>query len=792
MRLILLISFSLTVNFLFAQTKPAKKLDCDCFIQGKVLDQHTKEPLVGAVILIKELGKGATTDSKGIYKIANICEGKYTVSGRIVGYEQLDYQINLEHGAEQNFGLSESEMHLENVDIRAKKIENLTQPKSYLDTKDLDKSAGNTLGETLSQLTGINTLQTGSSIVKPVIHGLHSSRVLIMNNGIRQEGQQWGNDHAPEIDPFEAKKITVIKGAAGVRYGADAIAGIISLEANPLPDSTQFGGEWNNIYFANGRQMVSSMRLEKGKKLIGNRGVLGVRMQGTIKRGGDISTPNYRLSNTGVSELNYSFTGGYRNKVWDSNVYFSSFNTQIGVFAGAHIGNVTDLTAALQRGDPLPIYTPENFSYSIDRPFQEVVHYLFKISNIFRFRSGNLGLIVGRQYNFRKEIDVLRGNRNLSQNFKLNTTNFELIFEHKPLVKLLSGSVGINGIFQENLTTGTISKPVSASVLIPNYRNLNFGIFLIERIVKNNWELEAGGRYDIRDLEVYRIPRGEQLAQYQSIKNENLTGTVGLNFRPNTRLNFLFSLSTARRSPHVNELFSDGVHHGAASFEKGDESLSPEKALNSSFTITYVSKKWQTEAHFYSNYIHDFIFLSPTGRAVLTIRGAFPEFWYTQTNAQFMGFDFNSIIQVAKHFSLQSKMSYLNARDLVHDQPLIMIPPNRIENTVKYERNEMFISLSNNLIARQNKVPKKLIFEEIPDEEVIFKDFGGDFAAPPNSYNLWNASAGNQFKIKNKNLAISLTINNIANTPYRDYMNRFRYFSDDIGRNFIIRTKLDF
>jgi iron complex outermembrane receptor protein len=243
----LLIFFYFLYLSSFAQTKEETPLPnsiphCDCFIHGKVIDNATKEPIVGAVILVKEQNKGTTTDVNGHYHIANLCQGTYTIIGRIVGYQEKTYTIKLVHEAEQEIKLSEGELHLANVDIKAEKIDNLTQTKNVLENAALDQTRGQSLGETLKQISGVTTLQTGSSISKPVIHGMHSNRVLIMNNGVRQEGQQWGSEHAPEIDPFVAKRITVLKGAAGVRYGSDAIAGVIMLEPEALPDSTKFGG----------------------------------------------------------------------------------------------------------------------------------------------------------------------------------------------------------------------------------------------------------------------------------------------------------------------------------------------------------------------------------------------------------------------------------------------------------------------------------------------------------------------------------------------------------------------
>ena len=794
----LLIFFYFICLSSLAQTKEeilpaASNLHCDCFVQGVVLDNASKQPIVGAVVLIKEQNKGTTTDINGRYRITNLCQGTYTVIGRIVGYQEKTYTVKLEHGAEQDIKLSEDELHLANIDIKAEKIDNLTQTKNVLENAALDQTRGQTLGEALKQISGVTTLQTGSSISKPVIHGMHSNRVLIMNNGVRQEGQQWGSEHAPEIDPFVAKRITVLKGAAGVRYGSDAIAGVIMLEPEPLPDSTKIGGELNTVYFTNGNQIVTSGIVEGGIRKKQSIQSFGYRLQGTFKKGGDISTPDYRLANTGVSEINFSVSANYKRKSWQSEVFFSQFNTKIGVFSGSHIGNVTDLIEALKRGSPLAIYTPEKFTYTIDRPFQDVQHNLLKVKTINQFNSGKLSLTLGRQYDYRKEVDILRGDKNLVQLFQLTTYTGELVFDHKPLFKLLTGSFGVNSNFQQNLTTGTLREPRSSTVLIPNFLNWTGGIFIIERIVRNQWEVEGGVRYDLRKLDVYRIPRGQQQIVENNKQNQNFTGTLGVNYRPTSQWNFLFNLTSAWRAPTVNELYSDGVHHGAASYEKGDEMLQAETATNLSFTANYISKLFQLELHAYNNYIKNFIFLSPTGRPTLTIRGAFPEFWYTQTNARFRGLDISGNFQIQKQISLNSKLSYLQAQDIRNAQPLIMIPPNRWENTLHYDFKRTSLSFTNLYVAKQNRVPTKIIFKEIPSDELIFNEYGGDFASPPPAYMLWSAVVSQQLKLGSHSpLNLSLTVNNLLNTSYRDYLNRFRYFSDEIGRNFVFRAKYSF
>jgi len=294
-------------------------------------------------------------------------------------------------------------------------------------------------------------------------------------------------------------------------------------------------------------------------------------------------------------------------------------------------------------------------------------------------------------------------------------------------------------------------------------------------------------------LNVYRIPRSGQNVVNNTQNNQNFTGTLGANYRPNSRWNFMANASSAWRAASVNELYSDGVHHGAASFERGNENLVPEKALNTSFTVNYISQILQAELHIYNNYINNYIFLSPTGRTALTIRGAFPEFLYSQTKASFHGFDLTTNLQIIKNTSLNSKISYLKAQDLSHDQPLIQIPANRIENTLRFDHKNTIISLTNLFVPKQNRVPTKIIFTDIPSSEIVFNKYGGDFAPPPQGYTLWNAAISQQLKIKNtSSLNVSMTVSNLLNNAYRDYLNRFRYYADEIGRNVAFRVKYSY
>jgi iron complex outermembrane receptor protein len=180
--------------------------------------------------------------------------------------------------------------------VNGKKTENTSQLKGELSAEERAQRNGLSLGDMLKGISGVQSLQTGSSISKPIIHGMHSSRVIILNQGVRQEGQQWGSEHAPEVDPFNSERITVVKGAGSVRYGSDALGGIILMEPKPMRHNPGIGGELHLQSFTNGRSGIASGMLEgKLAKL-----PLSVRVQGTLKRAGNLQTPNYYLNNNGL------------------------------------------------------------------------------------------------------------------------------------------------------------------------------------------------------------------------------------------------------------------------------------------------------------------------------------------------------------------------------------------------------------------------------------------------------------------------------------------------------------
>ena len=374
---------------------------CSSMIFGAVRDSKDKTLLPGAGVLIKETGASSLTDIDGHYHLNNLCSGKYTLIISYVGYQSKEVTITLNKQKELNISLVTQAQDLNTVSIEGHKTElKPLQLSARLDGKSLDMTRGESLGESLKIIPGINSIQTGPTISKPVIQGLYGNRVLIYNAGVRQEGQQWGSEHAPEVDPFIASQITVVKGAASVMYGAEAIGGVVLVEPAPLQYKSGLSGKVNLVGRSNSGLGALSSMLE-GSPDKNNH--FSWRIQGTGRVAGNSKTADYYLKNTGLREYNGALMLGYKNKEFTADIYASTFNTKLGIFSGTNVGSTEDRNSAIGRTEPLEIYQ-SNLNYTIERPNQEVNHHLVKLRAGYNLaKAGTINLQYSHQQNYRKE-----------------------------------------------------------------------------------------------------------------------------------------------------------------------------------------------------------------------------------------------------------------------------------------------------------------------------------------------------------------------------------------------------
>ncbi|MEO0469390.1 MAG: TonB-dependent receptor [Bacteroidota bacterium] len=752
-------------------------IDCEIELRGQVMETDHGKPLAFARIFIKELDRGVLTDSVGRYQIDHLCPGTYTL---VCTHEQCNHteeqhELNHQH-AHVDFTLENLSISLDEVSIIETRRDEETQANVVVAGIDLVKKQGQNLGEALATLPGVQTLKTGATIAKPVIHGLHSNRVVILNNGIRQEAQQWGSEHAPEIDPFIATQLKVIKGAAGVQYGSGAVAGVILVEPAPLRDSAGVGGKLHLQGFSNGRQGVVSGFLEGN---VGKLPPLSWRLQGTLKRGGNLHTPDYFLENTSVAEKNFSAAVAWKELDRGVEIYYSRFDTQIGILFPAHVGGASDFQRALEATQPIGSDTV-GFSYGFRRPYQDIQHHLAKGKAYWHLPNvGKLNLVYAYQFNRRREFDKHKprgrdenGEDKAELDFRINTHTLEGSWEHLP-VNGFSGRIGAFGIYQNNSLSG---RP-----FIPNFVNIGGEFFAIERWKQGKWEIEAGARYDYRWVNSAREEAGIDIFSVRAF--QNVSGSVGAIYRISPSLQLNANLGTAWRPPHVNELFSDGLHHGAATVEKGDSTLGAEQGIKGIISLSYAGQNGlSAEISVYRHHFWNFIYRRPGGLE-RTIRGTFPVLQYAETRARLQGADLSLQYNAPFGLTVGLKASYLDAYNITDDEPLIFMPPNSIEGSLGFQGNngiKPWLKVSVRHVAEQKNIP----FSEIPEER--------DWLPPPPAYTLVGLDAGAEVRLGAQSLQVGASAENLFNVLYRDYLNRFRYYADEIGRNFSIRLTFTF
>lgn len=764
------------VLFILSGAYSQKNLDgCNLSLSGEVTDTHDGSVLSYASLFILELQKGEVADEKGNFKFSNLCEGVYTVIVMHIGCEPDTSVIDLKESIKLKMDLEHHVEELAETNVfayKAVKENGITSSDRWVNGHLSSMSSVAALSSTVN---GVSILQSGTNVAKPVIHGLHSNRITMVNNDVALEGQNWGIEHAPEIDPFAAERLTVVKGASALRYGTSAIGGtIIALPDEPIMSDYLIG----QVYLGaatNNRKGLAAFKLN-GRFEQFEKWNFGI--QGSLKKSGTVKTPRYYLHNTGMEEYDYSWSVGYQNKGFTSTVHYSQFNADIGVFSGAHIGNLTDLENAIASDQPRPEDRGE-FSYAIDRPYQHVEHETIQWKNVLNRKKGEWQLVLARQFNLREEYDkhLPRGfsaDESLPE-FAINLESYtgSLVFEVKKK-KGFQYEAGVNGITQINRLKGSRS-------FIPAYTANGMGAYTAFSYDKGFWMSSFGARLE------QKYYNAEMVEQNQLVNNEKRFITPALTaeviYKRFKLVDIGLNYTFAQRAPGINELFSDGIHHGVAAIEYGDENLNPESSQKVSGSFAYVSKdnKSNIDLTLYSNWIADFIYLQPQETA-LTIRGAFPVYQQQQTNAFLSGADLSWNQNLTKHLALEMKGSYLYAQNVSEDKPLIFMPANRVFSGLSYTFNSTellykpFIQLGVNHVFEQKRVPL--------DE---------DFADAPSAYSLLSLSAGGRLSIsQNFNLFVDITIENLTNTVYRDYMNRFRYYADEMGRNISLNVRVPF
>lgn len=767
-------------------------------LRGSV--QSAQQPLEGAHIHIENLHAVAAPD--GGYELHGITTGSHRVVISYLGYKSLDTVIAFDSDRILNATLQPESLKLEEVQLTQRNPEKEARHDSRIKQEVLEKYSNATVGDALREVAGTYTLRTGSSIVKPVINGMHSSRVPVFNGGIRLEDQQWGVEHAPNLDINAAQRLSVIKGAAALRYSGDAVGGVVLAEPFRILQDTLFGrtiltGDSNG----RGGSITSSLHKGATKGWAWN-------AAGTFKYMGDRQAPDYVLSNTGNREANFAGDVAYRRENDEFSVGYSLYNTTIGIAKATHTGSMADLVRAINSKEPSVI---EPFKHNIGSPRQEVLHHTLKAGYTHKNDDTETALQYAFQLNERKEYDLRRGQYEDTPALDLTLATHSLNGHWKK--ELQSGTVmlGANGMMQRN----DASADTGIRPLIPNYSRYDAGAFgTYTHRFSETLLAEAGLRYDfshVNATKFYQLSRwialgyndgsfdhiitgdfGTQLRTNPTFDYHNVSASLGIRKTFTDGLQLLGNAGLAVRNPNPSELFSDGLHHSTGTIELGDLRIDKEKSLKLSATLLDTKGNFTFSAMPYVNIINNYIFLQPTG-AEYTIRGSFPVYAYKQTDALLAGLDVQAAWQVSDAFRYSVTGAYIYGQDTKNDLPLVDMPPLNITNAIRYTSpwKSLYAEVRSEAVFRQSRYPDNNFFTNIPvDGELV--PILTDVSTPPPGYHLLHFTSGLQFKIAGVQSALSFSVNNIFNTSYRDYLNRQRLYLDEAGRNFQLQLKLNY
>lgn len=736
---------------------------CDLELFGQVLDEHNSEPLPFAFIAVEGANKTAISDSLGNYKIEGLCSGKIIIHCDHLGCERIIDTLFL--NADQTKHDFRPEHHVNELgilELNITKKDYAIKQTEILNAEEVQMSSSGQLGEAVSAIIGVQNQSTGSNVSKPSIHGMHSNRLLILNNGIRQEGQQWGTDHGVELDFSAVSEVKIVKGANSLAYGSDAIGGVILVNPAPLRKKHGVDGRLNITGESNGRKGVIAGLVNGNFKAIPQ---LSYRLQGSLKKGGHVHAPDYFIDNTGFEEGNFSWATGYLTSNYGVQVDYSNYQSEFGIFSGAHIGNVTDLNNAFRAKKP---NTPDEFTYDIDRPFQRVGHELLKVKSFFEISdSSKVTLVYGRQFNNRSEFDVDSDGDEPDFQFNLTTHTIDVNYKFK---NKLTHNFGLQGAYQKNTWSG--------SFFIPNYEEYTAGAYYIGSFRKRKHHLDYGVRGDFNNLAIFI--RADNELQTPVKQFYNLSGSVNYKYDLGSEEHVFTSIGTAWRPPSVNELYSGGLHHGSAALEYGDNKLLKEQVVNVNTGYEFKKDGLKLYAQVYVNYFPNYIYLAPTGETSLTIRGAFPVYEFKQVSANLNGLDFEVSYDLLQSLSTSFKAGIIRANNLTNDRFLWGMPSDEYD---------LGLSWLPNLKGRFSKTSLSVNYNYVTEQ--LRHNVVDDFIMPPPAYGILNFKATTQINTKLP-LNIYFKINNFLNSSYRSYLNRFRYFTDEIGRNFIVGLSINF
>ncbi|MGE0867395.1 MAG: TonB-dependent receptor [Kofleriaceae bacterium] len=770
---------------------------CHGTLDGHAVDTSSHEPVVAATVRIGDQLL-TITDGAGRFTLTGLCPGELTI---IV--ERDDYSPAARTLTVGGHASLELEMTLagELIEVHEKAPPPPEmRSAATISGAQLEKSRGRAFTDAIAKVPGVAELRSATGVAKPIIRGQFGRRLVILVDGVRHRAQEWGLDHAPEIDPFIADAIRVVRGAGGVRYGSDAIGGAVLVDPPALLREPGYAGELHLIGSSNGRGGTLAGRLRSALAALPG---FSTQLEGSVKRLAAPRTPDYALGNAAAFEWTGGATLGYRRGPSEYKLSYRHYQAKLGVCACLRIHSIDDFLAQAAAGRPIGA-DELDADATIGRPYQAVAHDLaLARAEWERDQLGTITATYSFQHDLRREYDVVRqAAGNTAQfNFRLMTHELEAVFEHNPLHLSehwhLRGVAGITGMAQIHHYSGLH--------LVPDYTSLGAGVYASERLVGHETDVELGARYDLlartaslERLDFLRLVRSGQIEMDACGAGDpdpvrcrsrfhTFTASLGALRRLGNAWSLKGELSTASRAPNTDEQYLNGTSPTFPVLGLGKPDVKPETTYSTSLTLAYDTTAIKAEASVFANLIDDYIYFAPAigpdGMPIfdVLIRGTFPRFTTQTVDALFWGADGGIAASPIPALELGAQASLVRAKDADDDSYLVFVPADRyrasitvhLPDTGRFQ--DTFATVSGEYVARQRRY-----------------DIVADLVAPPPAYVLLGAELGTETCLAGNKTRIALQGANLTNARYRDYTSLNRYFADEPGWQAWVRVSVFF
>jgi iron complex outermembrane recepter protein len=771
-------------------------------IKGRVTDGKTGEAIPGATIYIPELKTGTFADNNGDYKIENLPGTKVIVQVSFLGYKSIVQNVDLTVTKSMNFVMEQAITEMNEVVItgasRATEITRSPVPMITLGRKALEQVISTNVIDAISRLPGVSAVTTGPNISKPFIHGLGYNRVLTLFDGVRQEGQQWGDEHGIEVDENAVDHVEIVKGPASLTFGSDALAGVVNLiPAPPVPKDT-IKGQIETNYQTNNGQIAATMGLAGNSNGFVWGGVVSHKQATNYRNKYD-----GRVYGTAFNESDFSGYIGLNKKWGYSHLNFSFFNDLQEIPDGSRDSITREFTKQITEADTFrPIVSDaELTSYKIAVLHQHIQHYRLYSSNVYIIGKSKLGLIFSYQNNIRKEFSHPQHPDIPGLYLDLKTLTYDVKYTI-PESGGWETTFGINGMYQNNSNKGT-------EFIIPDYRQLDIGTFVLVTKTIDKFDISAGVRYDIRSFRndaMYTntdpltglerqvsIPDTAMAAnpflEYSHVFS-GMSASLGLTYNITKRLLVKSNIARGFRAPNVYEISANGVHPGTLIYQIGNKDFKPEFSFQEDLGISYRWDHISGNLDIFNNSISNYIFneklVNDTGQDSVIIKGN-QTFKFRQTKAQIFGWEASLDIHPYDWLHFENSVSVTYGRNKGGDgiqvtedsRYLPFIPPLHTTSELRA-----------NIISKFRHIRSLYIFigmDYFAKQDRVFSAYNTETVTQ--GYILFNAGAGADFMNRKGKVILTVNIsgNNITDVAYQSHLSRLKYFenypNNPSGRN---------